>query len=66
MSEQINGGFPPIKLENNIIEKKDQKEKKTVERFYASTSLNIVKILNTKKTSSMIQQEDNINAIDSL
>lgn len=66
MSENINGGFPPIKIEQEYKKDIKDKEKKSVERFYAPTSLNIVKILNTKKVSNMISQDETIDAIDSL
>ena len=47
MTDNINGGFPPLKLE--LIKEKNKDKDIKIERFYAPTNLNISKILNIKK-----------------
>lgn len=64
MSEYINAGFPPLKLE--IIKKSTSTNKKeSNNRFYAPTNLNIFKILNTTKKDTMIQKKEIIDTIES-
>ena len=65
MSDNINGGFPPLKLEL-IKEKIDEKKDKKIERFYAPYNLNILKILSTKKEENMIKKDTTIDIIESL
>jgi hypothetical protein len=67
MSDNINGGFPPLNLE--IIKeykKNDENKDMKIKRFYAPSNLNIMKILNTKKKETMINKEKIIDAIESL
>jgi hypothetical protein len=63
MSDNVNGGFPPLELiKEKIYEKEDIKN----ERFYAPSNLNILKILSTKKNETMIKKNNIIDTIDSL
>lgn len=65
MSDNINGGFPPLQLEL-IKEKIDEKKDTKIERFYAPSNLNILKILSTKKEENMIKKDTTIDVIESL
>lgn len=65
MSDNINGGFPPLKLEL-IKEKIGEKIDTKIERFYAPSNLNILKILSIKKEESMIKKDTAIDVIESL
>ena len=64
--ENINGGFPPIKLKNNLI--KNEEKKFTKERGFSSnlSNVNIQNIIKSKKESIIKSKKEDLEVVDTL
>ena len=66
--DNINGGYPPIKLLTEKNKKENKKNEFTKERFFKPeiNNLDIKNILDIKKQEIVKNEDDNIEIIDSL
>lgn len=66
--ENINGGFPPIKMENKVAKTSDKEKVFVKERGFTSnlSNVNIQNIIKSKKENIIKEKKDDLEIVESL